>query len=317
MNKIKLIFSEKYNQFYKPIRVDEDVGIIYMQITKNRHDKGIKKDEIIHIENCPDYAYVTMHDANITAEQHFIKVMSSDYSVNAKLNELNHFRRNMLTESESAMQILKELSESECDPKKDKDNFLNKKKIHNKALEIYTSLNHRKIVQDNRSTYIGQDIPEDIKKIALSKRLFIERSDDYCGKPKHPTNMNEKLAIQALYPCGFIVRDRGGIVVAGGKYELSVEDAIEFVKNYIPTEREKHYTNLYQVPMSIRKKRQLAMCYKVLEMYGLHYKNEHNYFFWVLDMHGNVVAGGKNGFGFKWLRSYCRKMKHKPLPKEK
>lgn len=51
-------------------------------------------------------------------------------------------------------------------------------------------------------------------------------------------------------------------------------------------------------------------------MYGLHYKNEHNYFFWVLDKHGNVVAGGKNGFGFKWLLSYCRKLKHKPLPKK-
>ena len=42
-NRIKLIFSEKYNQFYKPIRVDEDVGVIYMQITKNRYDKGIKR----------------------------------------------------------------------------------------------------------------------------------------------------------------------------------------------------------------------------------------------------------------------------------
>lgn len=147
-NKIKLIFSEKYNQFYKPIRVDEDVGIIYMQITKNRHDKGIKKDEIIHIENCQDYSYVTMHNANITAEQHFIKVMSSNCNVNVKLNELNCFKRNMLTESEEAMQILKELSESECDPQI--DNFFNKEKIHNKALEIYTSLNHRKIIQDNR-----------------------------------------------------------------------------------------------------------------------------------------------------------------------
>jgi len=223
-NRIKLIFSEKYNQFYKPIRVDEDVGTIYMQIIKNRHDKS--------------YAYVTMYDANITAEQHFIKVMSSNCSVNIKLNELKLFKRNMLAESDSAMQILKELAESECDPQK--DNFLNKKKIHNTALDIYTSLNHRKIVQDNRSTYDGQIIPEEVKRIALSKRLFVERSDDYCGNPKHPANTNEKLAIQALYPCGFIVRDRGGI----------------------------------------------------------------------------VVAGGKNGFGFKWLLSYCRKLKHKPLPKK-
>lgn len=29
MNKLKLIFSEKCNQFYKIIRVDEDVGRIF------------------------------------------------------------------------------------------------------------------------------------------------------------------------------------------------------------------------------------------------------------------------------------------------
>lgn len=315
-NRIKLIFSEKYNQFYKPIRVDENVGTIYMQITKNRQDKSIKKDEIIRIENNHGYEYVIMHDENITAEQHFINVMNSDCSVHIKLNELKCFKKNMLAESEKALQILKELSEIECNPQS--NNYDNMRKIHNIALNLYTSLHFKEAVQDNRSTYIGQDIPEDIKSIALSKRLFIERSDDYSksGGERHPSNRIDRLNLQALYPCGFIVRDRGGIVVAGGKYELSMEDAIRFVENYLPTEKEKHYTNLYQVPMSIRKKRQLAMCYKILEMYGLHYKNEHNYFFWVLDKRGSVVAGGKNGFGFKWLLSYCRKLKHKPLPKK-
>ncbi|MBC5746189.1 hypothetical protein FMM74_022310 [Lachnospiraceae bacterium MD308] len=55
-------------------------------------------------------------------------------------------------------------------------------------------------------------------------------------------------------------RDRGGIVVSGGKYELSMKDAIRFVENYLSTEKDKHYTNLYQVPMSIQKKRQFDMC---------------------------------------------------------
>ena len=60
-NRIKLVFSEKYNQFYKPIRVDEDVGIIYMQIAKNRQDKGMKKDEIIHIENDPNLKFANLY----------------------------------------------------------------------------------------------------------------------------------------------------------------------------------------------------------------------------------------------------------------
>lgn len=309
MSKVKLIFSEKYNQFYKPMRIDEDVGIIYMQVSKNRHDKGMKKDEIIHIEKNMGYKYVIMHDSKTTAEQHFIDVMNNKYNVHVKLGELKCFKKNMLTDSEKAMQVLKELSEDECDMTSKNYNEL--RRVHNEALKLYTKLNHRMIICDKRSTYINQTIPDDIKRLALSKRLFIERSDDYCknGKYRHPSNKTDRLAIQAKYPCGFIIRDRGGVVVAGGRYELLMEDAIEFVKNYIPTEREKHYKHSYQVPMSLKKKKQLKMCYKILQSHGLYYKNEHNYFFWVLDKNRNIVAGGKNGFGFKWLLKYCRKIK--------
>lgn len=68
MSKIKYIFSERYNQFYKPMRIDEDVGIIYMQATKNRQEKGLKKSEMLHIEDDQEHNYVVMNDANITAE---------------------------------------------------------------------------------------------------------------------------------------------------------------------------------------------------------------------------------------------------------
>lgn len=312
-NKIKLIFSEKYNQFYKPMRIDEDVGLIYMQVTKNRHEKGMKKDEIIHIEQHQEYNYIIMHDERVTAEQHFLDVMNGNRNVNVKLNELNSFKKNMLFDSYVAMQKLKELSESELDEKS--NNYNDLKKIHNEALKLYLKINHRRIITDNRNTYINQDVSTDIRKLALSKRLFIERSDDYCkkGKYRHPCNKNEQLAMQSLYPCGFIIRDRGGVVIAGGRFKLSLEDVIKFVKNYLPTEKEKHYSNLYKVPMSSKKKKQLAMCYKILQSYGLHYKNEHNYFFWVLDKHHNVIAGGKNGFGFKWLLKYCRKLKNQSV----
>ena len=39
LNKIKLIYSQKYNQFYKPVRIDEDVGIVYIKVANNRRDK--------------------------------------------------------------------------------------------------------------------------------------------------------------------------------------------------------------------------------------------------------------------------------------
>lgn len=310
MSKIKLIYSEKYNQFYKFMRVDEDVGIVYMQATKNRHDKGVKKSEILHMEDNQDYKYVVLHDDNITAEKNFLKVMSSNRDIHVKLNEIRFFEKNLLTDSEVSMQRLKDLAEN------DKSDI----KVHNAALKLYTKMNakpHREIINDKRATYNDQEIPNEIKQLALTKRLFVERSDDYCrnGVHRHPSNRTDRLALQAYYPCGFVVKDRYGNVIAGKGYTFLKDDAIEFVKNYIPIEEDKRCTNLYRVPMSLRKKKQLAMCYKILEEHGLHYKNEHNYFFWVLDKKKNVIAGGKNGFGFKWLLNYCRELKHQKSKK--
>ena len=309
MNKVKLIFSEKYNQFYKPIRVDEDVGAFYIQATKNRHDKSMTKEEIIHIEQNPDYEYIVMFNATITAEQHFLDVIANSKNVNAKLSELQYFKRNMLFDSDMAMQKLRELATSNIDSKSDE--YADLQKIHNASLVLWQKINHKQNVIDNRSTYVNQDVPTEIRELALSKRLFIERSDDYCkkDKSKHPCNMNERLAMQAHYPCGFIIRDRGGVVLIGGAFALSLEDVISFVENYVPTEREKHYKILYQPPITAKKKKQLSMCYKVLQNHDLYYKNEHNIFFWVLDKNRNIVAGGKNGIGFKGLLRFCRRLK--------
>lgn len=311
---IKLIYSEKYNQFYKPMRIDEDVGIIYMIMTKNKHEKGMKKKEVLHIEDNQDYKYVVMHNENITAENNFLKVMSRNCDTKTKLNELQLFIKNFLTDSELAMERLNDLAV----------NNKSNKKVHNAALKLYTKITtkpnlktNREIITDNRNTYIDQDIPDNIKRLALIKRLFVERSDDYCrnDKYRHPSNRTDRLALQAYYPCGFTIKDRGGNVIAGKGYTMKKDDVIRFVENYIPTEEDKKCTNLYRVPMTLRKKKQLAMCYRILQQNGLHYKNEHNYFFWVLDKNRNVVAGGENGFGFKWLLEYCRKLKHKKRKK--
>ncbi len=47
--KIKLVYSEKYNQFYSVLRVDEDIGVYYIKLTNNHYDKAIKRQEILHM----------------------------------------------------------------------------------------------------------------------------------------------------------------------------------------------------------------------------------------------------------------------------
>ncbi len=313
--KIKLIYSEKYNQFYSVLRVDEDVGVYYIKLTKNHYDKAIKRREILRIEQNSNYIYCVMYDVNITSEQHFIRIMDSNINVQSKIGELKNFKKNMLIDSEIAMQRLKELSE--CIENLNEDDEM--KKLQRVALELYTSITPQQIITDNKSTYVDQMIPSDIKKMALSKRLFVERSDDYYGNKehRHPSTKADRLVKQERYPCGFIIKDRYGVVIAGNKYDLSLENAIEFIKYYVPTANTNYHKKLYLVPMSLRKKRQLAICYDILKKRGLYCKNEHNYYFWVLDRNNKVIAGGQNGFGFKWLLKYCNRLNTQKLQKDK
>lgn len=315
MEKIKLIYSQKYNQFYKLMRIDEDVGIVYIRPTKNRHDKSMRKDEILRIEENPDYRFVVMYDVNTTAEKHFIDCFNNEKcSVQVKLSEIKDFKKNMLPESEEAVLIIEDLASV----RNNKILTENEIKIRDMALRQYRSLDiwKKSQIERNRKSYENQVIPNDIVHLALSKRLFIERRDDYCRKAtdtykRKVAPQQAKHSLQSNFPCGFLIKDKGGYIVAGmddrNLYTLSVEDVIEFVKNY-DVSKTRNYSILYQVPMSGKEKRQLAKCYEILRQHGLHYKNEHNYFFWVLDQKKNVIAGGKNGFGFKWLLKYCRRL---------
>ena len=61
MNKIKLIYSQKYNQFYKPVRIDEDVGIVYIKVANNRRDKSIQKNEVYQIDEDSKYKFIVIH----------------------------------------------------------------------------------------------------------------------------------------------------------------------------------------------------------------------------------------------------------------
>lgn len=326
MNKIKLVYSQKYNQFYKPMRIDEDVGVVHIIPTKNRHDKSIRKDEILRIEENSDYRFVVMYDASTTAEKHFIDCFNNEKcSVQIKLSEIRDFKKNMLSESEEAILLIEDLANIKSNSRSNKGLTKDEIKIRNAALEQYRSLDvwKKSRIEKNRQSYENQVIPNDIVHLALSKRLFIERRDDYCYKATNTYKrkvapQQAKHSIQSNFPCGFLIKDKGGYIVAGrdgrNLYTLSVEDVVEFVKNY-DASKTKNYSILYQVPMSGRKERQLAKCYEILRKHGLHYKNEHNCFFWVLDKKKNVIAGGKNGFGFKWLLKYCRKLQSQPKKK--
>lgn len=320
IHKIKLIYSEKVNQFYTPMRIDEDVGIIYMQTTKNRHDKSIAKNEIIRIEENPKYKYVVMHDATKTAEEHFIETMKHQRDVGIKLSEIKNFKKNLLSESEEALSILAELAY-----KKSGKKTRSKVMIRNAALYSYKKLYEWKdsIKENNRKSYENQVVPNYIMRMALEKRLFIERRDEYCFKSRN--TCKRKLApkqarqsLQSNFPCGFVIKNKGGYVVAGKQgrnyYTLSVDEVIDFVKKY-EYDPSKAYKRLYKIPMSLKKERDLSKCNRILHENNLQLKNEHNYFFWVLDKKKNVIAGGKNGFGFKWLLKYCRRLQSQPKKK--
>lgn len=295
MNKVKLIHSIKSNQFYTVIRIDEDVGTIYLLPTKNRH-KDITKSQIAHIEDNSEYKYVVMHDANTTAEKHFLKIMSSDCNIHVKENEVKDFKKNMLMESECAMQILKELSEN-----KSKD------KLYKLARDKYFRLTNRHTIEENRKTYIGQIVPDEVIRLAWTKRLFIERGDDYCGKPKHIASNKERTTTQGRYPCGFLVRDKSGRVVAGGRYEMSIPEVIEFVKQYKYVE-ERRYGHLYYLPLSNEEKKQIKMCSRILERNNLQYKSENNCYFWVMDKDRNIIAGSTNGFNLNGFVRFCKRL---------
>lgn len=299
MNKVKLIYSQKYNQFFEPMRMDEDIGTIYIKPVKNRHD-GITKNQILYMEETSGMKFVVMHNAKITAEEQFLVVMGSGENDKAMMREIKNFKRNMLPESDRAMKKLKEISETEHT-------------VSKSAKAVYNRLVHRQTLKENRSTYIGQVIPDETRRLAWKKRLFIERSDDYCGgSKKHKSNDDERNTIQGRYPCGFLIRDKGGIVVSGGKYEMSVQDVVDFVQLYKYIEG-KHYGKLYCPPLDKEQKKQLKRCTRILEKNNLHYLSENHSYFWVANSEKQIIAGNKCGFNLKELVRFCKRLHRKSV----
>lgn len=279
---IQLVYSEKYNQFYEVLRVDSDVGIIYIKPTSNRRDKKkIHKDKICRLEQETDKQFLVMFNEKLSAEKRFVSMMESDCPYKIKLSLIRDFKKNMLSQSDMAMDELKKVAEL-------KTNNHEQLKVQMAALKMYTSLADKKERQiDNTKSYIGQDVPKEIMSLAISKHLFVERRDDFYRESENcsyiPVNRELRRMKQEKLPCGFIIRNRYGDVIAGnlkGGYSLNADDVIAFVTNYNPMTEKPMNKSLYKVPMSLRKARQLRECRATLKNHGLRCKNQHNYFFW-------------------------------------
>ncbi len=83
--KIRLVYSQKYNQHYKPIRFDEENKICYIIAAKNRRNKSIHRDMIAKIEENTDWKFVIMRNEYITAEDNFIRSMRCGGRVHEKV----------------------------------------------------------------------------------------------------------------------------------------------------------------------------------------------------------------------------------------
>jgi hypothetical protein len=58
-------------------------------------------------------------------------------------------------------------------------------------------------------------------------------------------------------------------------------------------------------------KKQLKMCSRILDNNNLHYKNENNSYFWVIDRDKRIVAGSKSGFNLKGLVRFCKNLQRR------
>lgn len=305
ISKTKLIYSEKYNQHYKPIKFDEENKICYIMVVKNRRDKSIHRDMIARIEKNTDWKFVVMRNQYITAEDNFIRSMRCDGQYMRKLNELHDFKRNGLVDSENAVDEIRRLYSLGYTDVKNRDD----RKFRQAVIQLYLDLCVGNVPkQKNKDTY-AQHIPGRTKDLAKKKGLFIERVDDYCiinGKRCKAYGKRVE-SIRKEKPCGYLIRNTDGKVIVGGGYKLSDEQVVAFIDNYEP-EPDEHVGN-YKVPLSKNEEKRFAICRKILRQNKLKWKNDNNVKFWVLD-NENVIYGGKDGVGLKGLFRYCNNLKN-------
>ncbi len=236
MKNIKLIYSKKHNQYYRPISIDEDSKICKIVVAKNKRDKAITRNQIAKIEEHPDWKYVVMKNEHITAEENFINSMRVPGEYNRKNNELIDFQRHGLVDSEVAMTELSRIfHEGFKNVKSEQDRH-----FRNRVKTLYEELMTEQTKNDNKRSY-DQRVPSEIIAIAKEKGLLIERNDDYItkkGSRVKPTK-KELARIRESKPCGYLIRGLDMKVVAANNYKFTSRQVVEFVKRYTPYDFEK------------------------------------------------------------------------------
>lgn len=228
---VKLVYWQKYNQYYRPISVNMEEKICKMVLAKNKRDKSITRDKIAKVELCPEWEFVIYKNEFKTAEQNFLDVMRMPGGYNQKLNELIDFKRNGLVDSEKAMgEITYIFQKGFDDCISDKDHH-----FRQRVKALYTEILMEQSRNDNHRTY-DQHIPADIVELAKRKRLLIERVDEYIIKNgrRVKTNKAEKQKIRERKPCGYLIRNEKGKAIVGNGYKLTSANVVEFIQNYVP-----------------------------------------------------------------------------------
>jgi len=231
MEEILLCYWQKYNQYYKPIEIDTELKVCKMVVAKNKRDKSITKDKIAKVEQYPDWKFIIYKNAFKTAEQNFLDVMRVPGQYNQKFNELSDFKRNGLVDSEKAMgEISYIFQKGFANCISDKDHH-----FRQRVKTLYTEILMEQSRNDNQKTY-DQHIPAEVIELAKSKRLFIERVDDFITKNgrRAKTNKIEKQKIRERRSCGYLIRNEKGKTIVGNGYTLTSANVVEFIQNYIP-----------------------------------------------------------------------------------
>lgn len=231
MEKKKLVYWARYNQYYRPIEIDAENKVCKMIVAKNKRDKSITRDMIAKVELCPEWRFIIHKNNYKTAEQNFLDVMRMPGCYNQKLNELSDFKRNGLVDSEKAMgEIAYIFQKGFDDCISDKDHH-----FRQRVKALYAEIMMEQSRNDNQRTY-DQRIPAEIIELAKSKRLFVERVDDYIFKNgrRAKTNKAEKQKIRERKPCGYLIRNEKGKTIVGNGYTLTSANVVEFVQKFVP-----------------------------------------------------------------------------------
>lgn len=291
---MKLVYSDKLNQYYRPIEFDDENKICKVVVTNNKKDKSIHRDSITRMEQDPDWTFLIMSNPYVTALDDFLRGTEKGATQKRMLTVLRKFRVHKLDESEVAMDRLKQMYH--------KGKFKSYK-IKNEVNKLYQKLCIGKI--NHKDTY-NQHIPADIRELAKSKGLFIIRNDDYMKDSKGrrvKTTAKQRGQIRRKYKCGYKIKNGAGKTVAGwGGYPLSDVDVCEFVRNYESQYGDK--LGYYKVALNNEEWKKFDYCTKTLNKYGLRLRNNNNLRFWVLNQ-GKVIYGGKDGCKLTGLYKFC------------